>query len=390
MAINELKENASKQEESYKQLSTKVDDLKNEATKAVDELNKMKAAQPVEDVEKEQDLKQALIETLNKSDLQLGKVYEVKASTATIITPTYDAHLIPGVNYKRTRSLAFIPNFSTSNLGQDKNRLIYMDGTYSSNVGYVGEKTANSTEDTIAVAEKSRDLAKISAILKVSAELYEDKSYIANELQSLMYSRVALWLDSELYKGTGKDETGYKNKFYGLQTHAIAFDADKAGAAEMTEKATLTDLVQAIKTQGLVIDAENPSDDGGFDINLIFVNPVDAMIWRCTKDTSGQYLITLLSDGSQVMGGVRVVESTAVTAGTILAMESGLAELWIKRNFEIKVGQEDDDLSTDQYTIVLFLRAQSLVKDLNKNGIIYVSDIDTALTAITKVVEEAE
>ena len=70
-------------------------------------------------------------------------------------------------------------------------------------------------------------------------------------------------------------------------------------------------------------------------------------------------------------------------------MESGLAEVYFKRNPIIKIGQEDDDLSKDQYTMVMFLRAQVLVETENKKGLIYVADIDAALASITKTASEA-
>lgn len=51
---------------------------------------------------------------------------------------------------------------------------------------------------------------------------------------------------------------------------------------------------------------------------------------------------------------------------------------------EIKVGQEEDDLTTDRYTIVLFMRAQNLVYENDKLGIIRVPDITAALASIAK------
>ena len=89
------------------------------------------------------------------------------------------------------------------------------------------------------------------------------------------------------------------------------------------------------------------------------------------------------------MAGMRVIETPAIGTSELFAMESGLAEVYFKRNPIIKIGQEDDDLSKDQYTMVMFLRAQVLVETENKKGLIYVADIDAALASITKTASEA-
>lgn len=356
------------------------------AESAIEKLNKDFAALQLEN--KGDETKQTLteaIETVLKSDnFQLGKTHEVKADTTSIVTPITNAQVMPGVNLPRTRALAFMPHFQIRTVQQDKDTIVWIEGEYASNIGYVSEGAGNGTEDTVSAEEKSRKLAKISAKIKVTAEMYEDKSYIAQMLQAEMYNKALLWLDKELLSGAGADAEGSTNKIYGLKTHATEFSAAKAGVATSIEAPTVADLAGAVKLQGAVIDATATSDKGSFNIDLLFINPIDAMKWRHAKDKNNQYLLTQLSDGSLVMGGLRVVESTAIASNTMLGMESNIAELYVKRNFEIKAGQEGNDMSSDQYTIVLFMRGQALVKPINKAGVIYVSDITAALSAIKK------
>lgn len=359
------------------------------ATSAIEKLNKDFEALKLENKggdKPTQTLEEAIEATLKSANFKQGKTYEVKASTIDIITPVTNSQVIPGVNMPRQRALAFMPHFTMRTVMQDKDTIVWIEGEYASNVGYVSEGKDQTTEDTVKAVEKSRKLAKISAKIKVTAEMYEDKSYIANMLQTEMRSKAMLWFDKELYSGEGADTDDKTDKIYGLKTHATAFNAVKAGIAAKLDSPTVSDLASALKLQGAVIDASDAAsvDAGGFNVDLIYINPVDAMTWRHTKDANGQYLLTKLSDGSQVMGGLRVAETTAIAANTMLAQESGLSELYLKRNFEIKVGQEGNDMSKDMYTIVLFMRGQSLVKNVNKPGIIYVSDIAAALSALKK------
>lgn len=330
------------------------------------------------------EFKSALSSNKSKNN-QWSEIFELKASTADIVTPVMNTQMQPGVQWTRQRKLSVIPNMVQASVGTDKNRIAYISGKYASAVNYINEGEANTKEDTVSATEKYRQLAKISAKMKVTTEMLEDTSYIANQLETQMREKSMLFLDREAYAGDGDDATKPYH-IYGLWGAATDFSATKAGVAGAIETPHVGDLVGAIKLQGSVIDAtdETKKDDGGYTIDTVLINPVDAMKWRHTKTKDGNYVLTTLTDGSQVMGGVRVEESAVADPNTMLAMESGVAQFFIKRNMEIKVGQEEDDLTTDRYTIVLFMRAQNLVYENDKLGIIRVPDITAALASIAK------
>lgn len=317
--------------------------------------------------------------------------YELKASTADIVTPVMNTQMLPGVQFGRSRSLAILPNLVQGTVGQDKNRITYISGKYVSNVGYVGEGQANSKDDTISATEKTVQMAKFSAKMPVTTEMFEDVDFIMSQLKTQMVDKTLLYVDREAYSGDGDDSSNPRH-IYGLWGAATAFSAAKAGVAAAIETPHVGDLVGAIKVQAQVIDAadDTKKDDGGYNIDTLFINPVDAMKWRHTKTPDGNYVLSTLADGSQVMGGVRAIETKVVKANTLLAMESGLAQFFIKRNLELKIGQEKDDLSADRYTIVLFMRAQQLIYENDKLGIIKVDDITAALEAIAKPAAAAE
>ena len=398
-SYNEQSEEVKTAREELKQANANIESLSkslNELNEKMEALKAQKSASGDEHVSLKQALADLFASEQFKADMarykgkndRWSKTYEIKASTTDIVTPITNSQVIPGANMGRLRSLAFIPNFVTGAVGQEKNRIVYSDGKYTYNAGYAGEGVAAGTADTVSATEKTRQMAKISAKMPLTAEMFEDTDFIASQLQNRMASEAMLYLDSQLYNGDGNDSSN-QNHIWGLKAAATAFDAAKAGVATKIDTPTVADLVGAIKVQGAVIDAASPSNAGGYNIDTVFINPVDAMLWRHTKDKNGNYVLTTLADGSQVMGGVRVVETSAITANSLLAMESGLATLYFKRNMEVKIGQENDDLTKDQYTMVLFLRAQSQWYENDKPGIIKVDDITTALTAITKPAAEA-
>lgn len=326
-----------------------------------------------------------------KADRTAGKhkgasvEYELKASTADIITPTVNGQVNQNAVFRPTRPLTFFDNIRKAYFQQDKNTLVWLAGTHASNVGYIGEGAANSESDTVKVIEESRGVAKISSKLKITEEMREDTSYVASLLANQMSSKAMLWVDKELYGGDGVDSDSTKKKhIYGLKTHATAFSATKAGVAASFQAPTLTELASAVKLQGQMIDvavAAN-SDDPGYNMDLVYLNPVDAEIWRHTKDATGRYIVQQLADGTQVMNGMRVIETKAIASNTMFAMDSDVVTLWVKRNPVLKFGQEQDDFSTDHYTYVMFTRMQLIVETRDVKGLIYVADIKAALATL--------
>lgn len=311
--------------------------------------------------------------------------YELKASTADIITPTVNAQINQNAIFRPTRPLAFFDNMRKAYFQQDKNTLVWLAGAYASNVGYIGEGVAIADGDTVNVEEESRGVAKISAKLKITEEMRGDTSYVSSLLANQMSSKAMLWIDKQLYSGDGVDSDNAKKKhIYGLKTHATVFSATKAGVAASFQTPTLTELTAAVKLQGQMIDTTvaTNSDDPGYNIDLVYLNPIDAEIWRHTKDTTGRYIIQQLADGTQVMNGMRVIETKAIAANTLFAMDSNVATLWVKRNPVLKFGQEQDDFSTDHYTYVMFTRIQLVVEPRDTKGLIYVSDIKAALATL--------
>lgn len=337
-------------------------------------------------------LKDAIKEVLEKEEVKSiftsnkasgMQTFELKASTSDVTGTIAVTDMKKDINFPRLRALSFLPNLPQGTVGSDKNRIGWIEGTYTSNVGYVGEATAQATADAMTAVEKTRAMAKASAKIKVTKEMTTDYSYIASKLQNKMLTKGLLFLDKELWSGDGNDSTA-ANHVYGLKGHATAFSATKSGLALLVEKPTVVDVVEAARLQCAVIDAANLSDAGGYTPNVLFINPVTMSKIRLAKGTDGNYLVNRLADGTLTLNGLTIIESNAVAVNELMVMDSSVAEVYFKQNPEIQIGQEATDLTQDQYTIVMFLRAQLVIEGPDKLGLVLVSDISAAITALTK------
>jgi len=82
---------------------------------------------------------------------------------------------------------------------------------------------------------------------------------------------------------------------------------------------------------------------------------------------------------------MRIVQNTNVTVNTALVFDSALPKLYVAREMQMQVwDQNEDDALNDRKTVTLWFRGQMRVRTNEKLGIIKVTDIDAAITALTK------
>jgi len=306
-----------------------------------------------------------------KSEFKDG--IEVKADP--ILTSDYTGDVsrtqeVSAVKFPLLRPLAFIPNVRGGSVTNGKSILMWTPASYVANTGYAGEGVNTVSENQAAATEKYRKMAKISAKQYMSAETFEDLPQFAQRLQEQLYANAQLFLDTKIYDGDGNDST-QPNHIYGIKTQgSTAFDAVNAIDVKMPN---LGDLVDACATQAEV---------SFYTVDTVWMHPKTANKYRRTKDTTGQYIINKLITGEEVMGGLTVIRSVAIGEDELLVANKALIQLWTKRSMTIKIGQFGTDVELDLYSAILFARAQVLVEDEEKKGVIYVSSILNALAAI--------
>lgn len=274
--------------------------------------------------------------------------------------------------FAATRKLAFLPYMRKMPLSDGKSVIGWTTGSYTSNVGYVGENAKIGTNDAATATEKTRGLAKVQAIKIITEQLKSDLPELARQMESKFMEEFMLFIDAQIYSGDGNPDTDANpTHFYGLKNHATAFDATEFAAT--VEKANLADLVDAIKTK-----AKKQFKT----INKIWINPTDAYKYRRTKDTEGQYVIGTLITGESVVSGVVIEETEAVTAGTLLAADTSVLQLRVKKEVTLRVGEFGDDAKYERESALLSARMQVLVEDEDRKAIYYVADIASDLAEI--------
>lgn len=328
----------------------------------------------------------AIIEEFKKMDVKsfsdLKKIkdveLEIKADIVPVATSDYSGTVgrtqeVSPVMFNPLRPLAFIPIMRTGYVSNGKSIIMWTPANYTANTGYVGENTNTVTENGATALEKTRQMAKISAKQYLTAETMEDLPQFAQRLQDQLNSNALLFLDNEILSGNGADGT-QPNHIYGIiGKGSTAFVA--ADAAPVFN-ANIADLVDAAATQ---------IEIALYKANTVVMHPKLANKLRRTKSTTGEYLVNQLLTGEEVMGGLRVIRTMGIGANAMIVCDSNLLQLWIKRNMTLKIGQFGSDVELDRYTAVLFTRAQCLVEDFDKAGVVYIADVAADIQAINEV-----
>lgn len=315
-----------------------------------------------------------------KDGFKTKSVFEVKADTSVITGTVGLTQQKPGVNFPILRELSFInAGFATGYLGQDKSIIGWMEGTYTSHVGYVGEGTGQATADTGTATEKSRQLAKISAKLPLTAEMLEDAEYLASAFRMKLQENSLLFTDGEIYDGNGADGGANAKHIYGIVGQSTAYSQVTTGSANTVAKANIGDLVDDV-----ILQAELSEQKG---LNKLFMNPKDLKRFRTAKDANGQYLFVKDVNGQYSINGLDIVRTTRVTANTMTILNSNKVQLWWKRQPEVKFSQMNGtDFVDDAYTAVLFLRLQCVIEEPDQTAVIHVSDINAAISGLESIV----
>ena len=282
----------------------------------------------------------------------------------------------PQVRFPNERPKAFLGQGITVGVVEsDKNVILWNVGTYTEAVGYIGENVDATDVSGVAGStgtntEKTRKLSKIVARMIVSADTFEDLSQFAQRVQTKLMEKVDLWLDQKIWDGEGNNSTK-DTEIYGVATGQVtAFDA---AAIPQVVNPNIGDIADACRLM---------ARKNNHDVDTVWMSETMAYKYRREKDSTGQYIINQLITGELVMNGMRVITSETLFGGATEKMLVGAArniQLWVKRNLSTEIERVP---KTDSYHFYIYGRQQVLVEDEDIKGLIYVSDVATALDAI--------
>ena len=225
------------------------------------------------------------------------------------------------------------------------------------------EKTLNAFE----VVEKSAQVQKVTAYIKVSKEMLADIAFMRGEINNELMELVQLKLDEQILLGDG---TG--SNLVGIAENAVPWSAGSfAGTIVYPNN---TDVLRVAISQ---------IAEANFEANYILLNPADCASLELTKTTTGEYTypVNLVYGMPKTVYGVTVIENNLVPAGTFYVGDFTKSNLRIREDLNVQVGYVNDDFTKNLITILCETRAVHFVKK-NHYGAFVAGDFATAKAAL--------
>lgn len=307
------------------------------------------------------DAKREEIDRMFKAEGGAGSRIKFKFTTANITTQSFGIQQDPVVHSDRMLANVFYTTFPKQTRTADK--MEWLEGSDTDHTGYVGEFTAPTTANTYSVAGKLRQYAKIASYLEVSSELTDWYNQIYEWARTTAVQRIIQKVDELIWNGDGNDST-QKTHIYGIKTQgSTAYAATGAKYAN----ATVADVI---------LDAIAQAKKSGYMVNVCLVPYVlDAQI-RGLKDANGNYLYNQVTG---TLGQVRIIPTSRLGDNELLVADNSCVQIYENGEYEMEMERL---AGKDGWNVYLRKAFQVKVTTPDKKGVIYVSNVSTAITGL--------
>ena len=151
--------------------------------------------------------------------------------------------------------------------------------------------------------------------------------------------------------------------------------------ADTVVDSNFMDVVNACITD--IYTTHNFTDEVPYMANLVMINPIDFFVQLvAAKDANGLPLFPTASLFNRVtLGGVTIIPFEDIPAGKIFCADLSKYNITNYVSYEVRIGWINDQLITNEFTIVGESRFHAFVKNLDEQAFIY-DDIATIQAAI--------
>jgi len=238
----------------------------------------------------------------------------------------------------------------------------YDQATVTRSAASVAE-AATKPESVITWVERTLLIEKIADSIPVTKEAWNDVGFIQGELRRLLEINLALKKDDLLWDGDGVTPN-----IKGVFTSAGAFTTTPFD--DSVEAANLFDLMSVVAT-----DISN-TRQSKYKADTVIVNPINMLGLRLAKDGNDRYLF------QGVPLPWNVVESSQVTANTMLVGDFRYGTIYDLEDVVIEMGWINDQFVKNTFTILAEQRLGLLIRTVDETAFRKVTDIAAALAAI--------
>lgn len=209
-----------------------------------------------------------------------------------------------------------------------------------------------------------------AGITGVSDQMLEDIILLQTWIFEMLRRKLKIAYNNAFFNGTG-----LSGQMSGLVTLATAFDATglELGAAATVG---IYEVISAAITQARV---------NNYMVNRVWMNPVD--YYKMLSERSDQGRVNAGVEMQVIngyIGTARIQLTNYVAAGSFIVAEASIIKVIYRANMfgMPEIGLNGDDFKNNMKSIRAHARLENVVNEIDKAGIIYVDDIDAAIAAV--------
>ena len=249
------------------------------------------------------------------------------------------ADRVPGYKFDPTRPVHVRQLLATGSTQSDVVRYVKESG-YSNGAAATAEGATLGQSDFDMTAADA-NVRKIGTYFRISEEMLADTPQLTSYLSARAPEKLLEVEDAQILSGDG---TGAN--LSGIITDAADFDTSASGAFyQSAESANEFDVIVAALNQLALLN---------YNADCIMLNPTDFNKILLLKDSTNKYLKDQVYNGLQPsFSGVKVIQNTAIAAGTFLIGNFGIGtQLWVRQGVNVEFFREDGTNVRDGFVTV--------------------------------------
>ena len=249
------------------------------------------------------------------------------------------ADRVPGYKFDPTRPVHVRQLLATGSTQSDVVRYVKESG-YSNGAAATAEGATLGQSDFDMTAADA-NVRKIGTYFRISEEMLADTPQLTSYLSARAPEKLLEVEDAQILSGDG---TGAN--LSGIITDAADFDVSASGAFyQSVDSANEFDVIVAALNQLSLLN---------YSADCIMLNPTDFNKILLLKDSTNKYLKDQVYNGLQPsFSGVKVIQNTAIAAGTFLIGNFGIGtQLWVRQGVNVEFFREDGTNVRDGFVTV--------------------------------------
>ena len=265
-----------------------------------------------------------------KADMTIGADF-----TGEVI----QADRVPGYKFDPTRPVHVRQLLATGSTQSDVVRYVKESG-YSNGAAATAEGATLGQSDFDMTAADA-NVRKIGTYFRISEEMLADTPQLTSYLSARAPEKLLEVEDAQILNGSGSGAN-----LSGIITDAADFDTSSNGAFyQSVESANEFDVIVAALNQLSLLN---------YSADCIMLNPTDFNKILLLKDSTNKYLKDQVYNGLQPsFSGVKVIQNTAIAAGTFLIGNFGIGtQLWVRQGVNVEFFREDGTNVRDGFVTV--------------------------------------